>query len=351
MRLEGEGTGTVAQRKGTQWRAPGRTRRNGMPQRRDQPRPTPTGHCATPGGARPRHTPPKQESDAIRTTPAHGNRTPETTQGKEGHPHGEKGLHPQTTTPRKPPRSPPPRPHRQATTPATAGATSQAPEEEEGAATAPGARGKNPQRARDQSTGPQEGQPRGQPPDPRARAAHPDHTARAPQATPHLTASPNHQPATLRPALCTTTRARPNTTDPPWHNTRQHGTPHCSPPACNAPRQGAPRHDTPQHDAARRGTARHTTARHGATRHDTARRTATQHGPAGRSRTKDGTTQHVAPQHTTTPKQGTVTEGLTEPIRRTPRKVPQQPTMHGQGATARPATTVEVRPHKRPPES
>ena len=36
---------------------------------------------------------------------------------------------------------------------------------------------------------------------------------------------------------------------------------------------------------------------------------------------------------------------------RTPRKEPHQPATHRQGATARPATTVAVHPHKPPPES
>ena len=53
----------------------------------------------------------------------------------------------------------------------------------------------------------------------------------------------------------------------------------------------------------------------------------------------------------TTPKQGTLTEGLTKPSRRTPRKAPHQPATHRQGATAGMATTMAVRPHKPPPES
>ena len=129
-------------------------------------------------------------------------------------------------------------------------------------------------------------------------------TARTQQATPHLSAPPSHQPATVRPALRTGTQAGLTSTEPPRQNRRQHGTPQRSAPPCNAPRQGTPRHNTPQHDATRRGTARHIMARNGATQHDQAGRTATQHGPAQRSTAKHGTTQHGTPQHTTTPKGG-----------------------------------------------
>ena len=176
-------------------------------------------------------------------------------------------------------------------------------------------------------------------------------TAQTQRATPHLTAPPSHQPATLRPALRTTTRAGLTSTDPPRHTTRQQGTPHCSAQLCNAPGQRTPRHDTPQHDATRRGTERHTPERHSATRRVPAGRTATQHRPARRSTAKHGTTQHGAPQHTTTPKQGTLTEGLTKTSCRRPRKAPHQPATHRQGATARPAATVAVRQHKPSPES
>ena len=57
-----------------------------MPQRRDQDRPSPSEHRATARGACPIHTPPKHESDAVRTTPPHAEGPPETTQGKEGIP-------------------------------------------------------------------------------------------------------------------------------------------------------------------------------------------------------------------------------------------------------------------------
>ena len=95
----------------------------------------------------------------------------------------------------------------------------------------------------------------------------------------------------------------------------------------------------PQQAATQRGTERHTTARHGATRRSPAGRMATQRGPKRRSTAKHGTTQHGAPQHSTTPKQGTLTEGRTKTSQRTPRKEPHQPATHRQGATAHPATT------------
>ena len=181
--------------------------------------------------------------------------------GWRAHLHGENGLHPQRKSLETPPRSPPPRPHRQAMTPATTRATSQVPEEDEGTATAPRARDRDPQITRDHGTGPQGGQPHGHLPDPPARAARPGPHSTDPAGHPHLTVPHSHQPATLRPALCTTTQARLTSTDPQRHNTRQHGTPHRSAPQCKAPRQGTPKHNTPQHDATRRGTERHNTAR------------------------------------------------------------------------------------------
>ena len=57
-----------------------------MPQWRDQHRTTPSSHRTTPRGTHSKHTPPKHESDAVRTTLAHAHQPPETTQGKEGTP-------------------------------------------------------------------------------------------------------------------------------------------------------------------------------------------------------------------------------------------------------------------------
>ena len=255
------GAGTEAQRKRTPRQAPRTTPRKGIPRQRDQRRPTPSERRTTPGGAHPRHAPPKQESDAVRITPAHTHQPPGTTGHRRAHLHGENGLHPQRKPQGTPPRGAPPRPHRQATTPAATRATSQAPEEDEGTATAPRARDRDPQRTRYQGTGPQGGQPHGHLPEQPARAARPGPHSTDPASHPHLTAPPSHQPATLRPALRTTTQARLTSTDPPRHNTRQHGTPHRSAPQCNAPRQRTPKPNTPQHDATRRGTERHNTAR------------------------------------------------------------------------------------------
>ena len=128
---------------------------------------TQEGHTTTGGPAPPQphqtplHTPPKQTSDAMRITPAHttGHRKPHGE--RRAHLHGENGPHPQRKPQGTPPHGAPPRPHRQATTPATTKATSQAPEEDEGTAAAPTTRDRNPQRTRDQGTGPQGGQPHG----------------------------------------------------------------------------------------------------------------------------------------------------------------------------------------------
>ena len=65
-----------------------------MPQQRDRHRPTPSEHRATPGGARPQHTPTNHKSDAVQTTPAHAQRPPETSQGKEGTPTRGEGATP-----------------------------------------------------------------------------------------------------------------------------------------------------------------------------------------------------------------------------------------------------------------
>ena len=225
------------------------TPKKGIPRRGDQRRPTPTECRTTPGGA-----PPNTHHRSKHRTPYGSHQHTPTSHRKprggwRGHLHGETGLHPQRKPQGTPPCGAPPRPHRQATTPAATGATSQAPEEDEGTATATRARDGDPQRTRDRSTGPQGGQRHGRLPDPPAQAARSGPNSPDPARNPHLTAPPSHQPATLRPALRTTTQARLTSTDPPRHNARQHGTPHHSAPQCNAP----------QHDATRRGTERHNT--------------------------------------------------------------------------------------------
>ena len=181
--------------------------------------------------------------------------------GWRAHLHEKNGLHPERKPQGTPPCSAPPRPQRQTTTPAATRATSQAPEEDKGTATETRARDRDPQRTRDQGTGPQGGQPHGHQSNPPAGAARPGPHSTDPASHPHLTAAPVHQPATLRPALSTMTQARLTSTDPPQHNTRQHGTPHRSAPECNAPRQRTPKSNTPQHDATQRGTEQHNTAR------------------------------------------------------------------------------------------
>ena len=87
-------------------------------------------------------------------------------------------------------------------------------------------------------------------PHPTARAACPSPHSTDPARHPHLIAPPSHQPATLRPALRTTTQARLTSTDPPRHNAR-------------------PRHTAPQRATVQRATARRDATRHRAAQHDT----------------------------------------------------------------------------------
>ena len=169
-------------------------------------------------------------------------------EGWRAHLHGENRAHPQRKPHGTPPRGAPPRPHRQAKTPAATRATSQAPEEDEGMATASRAMDRDPQRTRDQGTGPQGGQPHGRLPAPPARAARPGPHSTDPPRHQHLTAPPSHQPATLRSALRTTTQARLTPTDPPQHKAR-------------------PRHTAPQRAAVQRATARRDATRHRAAQH------------------------------------------------------------------------------------
>ena len=159
--------------------------------------------------------------------------------------------HPQRKPQGTPPHGAPPRPHRQAKTPAATRATSQAPEEDEGTVKAARTRDRDPQRTRDQGTGPQGVQPHGRLPDPAARAARPGPHSTDPGRHPHLTAPPGHQPATLRPAFRTTTQARLTSTDPPRHNA--------------TPQHTAPQRATVQRATARRDATGHRAAQHGTT--------------------------------------------------------------------------------------
>ena len=84
-----------------------------------------------------------------------------------------------------------------------------------------------------------------------ARAARPGPHSTDPVRHPHLTAPSSNQPATLQPALHTTTQARLTSTDPPRHNAR--------------PRHTAPQRATVQRATARRNATRHRAAQHGTT--------------------------------------------------------------------------------------
>ena len=248
---EGAAAGTKARRKRAPRQTPRPTPRKGIPRRGDQPRPTPTERRTPPRGA-----PPNTHGRSKHQTPYGSHqRTPASHRKPHGewgaHLHGENGPHPQRKPQGTPPHGAPPRPHRQATTPAATRATSQAPEEDEGTATATRARDGDPQRTRDQGTGPQGGQPHGRLPDPPARAARPGPHTTDPVRHPHLTAPPSHQPATLWPALRTTTQARLTSTDPPRHNA--------------TPRHTAPQRATVQRATARRDATRHRAAQHGTT--------------------------------------------------------------------------------------
>ena len=217
---EGAGAGTEGQKKRAPRQAPRPTPRKGIP------RPTPTERRTTPGGAPPnthRRSQHQTRYGSHQRTPT-SHRKPH--RGWRAHLFRENAPHPQRKPRETPPRGAPPRPHRQATTPATTRATSQALEEDEGTATATRARNRDPQRTRDQGTGPPGGQPHGRLPDPRARAARPGPQSTDPARHPHLTAPSNHQPAILWPAVRTTTHARLTSPDPPRHNARpQHTAP------------------------------------------------------------------------------------------------------------------------------
>ena len=110
------------------------------------------------------------------------------------HQHGENGPHQQRKPQGAPSHGAPPRPHRQATTPAATRATSQAPEEDEGTATATRTRDRNPPRTRDQGAGPQGGQPHGPSRDRPTRPTSPSGTPKPPQHGPSETPTPNRTP-------------------------------------------------------------------------------------------------------------------------------------------------------------
>ena len=178
----------MAQRERAQRRAPARTHRKGRPQRKDQHRPTPSRHRATPEGASPprhaaeprtrRHT-----NCTVSRPPTTGPRT-----GEGGHTHtGRRGYTHRASR----------REHRRATRHHALSARRR-PQPQQGPPdrqqhrhqqrmrTRPqhtGLRGKDPQRTQDQGTCPQGGQPRGHPPDPSTRAAQPQHGSNEPHHT------------------------------------------------------------------------------------------------------------------------------------------------------------------------
>ena len=165
---EGAGAGTETKRNRAPRQTPRPTPGKGIKRRGDQRGPTPTERRTTPGGA-----PPNTHRRRKHRTPYRSHqRTPTGHRKPNGewraHLHGENGPHPQRRLQGTPPHGAPPRPHCHATTPSATRATSQAPEGDEGTATATKARDQNPQRTRDQGTGPKGGQPHGRLPDPPA---------------------------------------------------------------------------------------------------------------------------------------------------------------------------------------
>ena len=181
--------------------------------------------------------------------------------GWRAHLHGGNGLHPQRKLQGTPPRSAPPRIHRQTTTPAATRATTQAPGEDNGTATAPRARDRDPQRTRDQGKGPAGG------------------------ATPRTPTRPTSLGGTPR---------------PPQHGPSEPPTPYRTPqpPASHTPTH-TPHHDTGQADLHQPNTAQHETARHTAPQHATVQRTTTTHPKAQHTTARRDTTRHRAAQHGT----------------------------------------------------
>ena len=133
--------------------------------------PPPPNAPRLPGAHPPTHT--AEASNGRRTdhtsAPAH-HRKPH---GEwRAHLHGENGPHPQRKPQGTPLHGAPPRPHRQATTPGD----------------------RNPQRTRDQGTGPQGGQPHGPSRGPPTRPTSPSGTPKPPQHGPSETPTPNRTP-------------------------------------------------------------------------------------------------------------------------------------------------------------
>ena len=212
-----------------------------------------------PGGARPKHTPPKHKSDTVRITPAHAHQPPETTQtGWRAHLHGENRLQPQRKLLGTQPRSAPPRPHRQATTPATTRAPPHRHRKRTRARPQhPGLGAGTPRGYGTKAQAPKRGQPHGHLPDPPARAARP-----GPSEPPTPTRTP--QP----PANHTPTRT-------PHHHTGQADLHRPT-----TAQDEATRHTAPQRATVQRTTTRHPKAQHATARRDATRHRATDHGTA-----------------------------------------------------------------------
>ena len=246
---EGAGAGTKARRKRAPRQTPRPTPRKGIPRRGEQRRPAPTERPTTPT-----HT--AEASIGRRTDharahpPATGNHTGNgghINTGRTGHTHRgsrrerRRTAHHHALTARRRPRPPqePPHEHRKRT---------------KAQPQRPGLGTETPRGHGTKAQAPREGNPTDRhaidQPDPPARAARSSPHSTDPARHPHLTAPPSHQPATLRPALRTMTKARLTSTDPPRHNAR-------------------PRHTAPQRATVQRATARRDATRHRAAQHDT----------------------------------------------------------------------------------
>ena len=217
----------------------------------------------------------------------------------------------------------------------------------------PRARGRDPQRTRDQSTGPQGGQPRGHLTDPPARAASPDPHSTDPTSRPTpnripqppashgLTRTPHHdtgQTDLHRPTTAQHKAARhtapqrvtvQRTTTK--HPRAQHATTQRDAMRHGAAHHGTTRRNRVRPSGAHRNTARTTTTQHSETRHDTARRTTAHHNTKARDANR-GSNQNKPP-HTP--------EGAL-PARHTPVRGHRAPGNNGGGPPTQNATRNSI---------
>ena len=278
----------MGQREWTQRRAPGHTHRKGMSKRRDQHRPTASRHRATPGGARlPTHA---AEARTSRRTDRTGSCPP----AKGGHTHRESRRehlraahhHRLSARRRHQPQQGPPHRHqkRKRTRPQHRGLQARTPRGHWREVQAP-----------------REGNPADTYQSHQSKRHTRTPAARIQRATPHLTATPSHQPATkARPVSCTTTRASLTTTDPtrrPQHRTTRGNTAHRTV-RCTAVQRTRTRHPKTRHTTTRRGATRHSAAHHGTTPCNTARQSRAHHNRAQTSTTQHGEIRHDTPQRT-----------------------------------------------------